>query len=61
MNRDAMKTSTVGVLGTATTLTLKEFNDVVAAIAGVLTVAYMLTKWIVLIRDMRKQKTKGKR
>jgi len=56
-----MKTSTVGVLGTATTLTLKEFNDVVAAIAGVLTVAYMVTKWIVLIREMRKQKTKGKR
>lgn len=55
MNRDTMKTTFVGVLGTATTLTVKQYSDVMAAIAGTLTVAYMLIKLGLLIYELRKK------
>lgn len=44
-----MKTTTVGMIGTGATLTLAQYNERIAAIAGTLTALYMLMKcgdWI---------------
>ena len=50
-----MKTITVGTIGTVTTWTLHQWSDVLSVIAGALTVLYMVAKWVVLIRELKRK------
>ena len=55
MDKEAMKTSAVGILGTATTITVHQWSELMAAIAGTLTAVYMLIKLILLITNLKRK------
>lgn len=48
---DGMRTTVVGVLGTVTSLTLKDFSQLAAAISATLTALYMLFKCYDWVRE----------
>lgn len=47
------KTPLVGVVGTLGTLTLSDVHTLVGIVAGLATVAYVLTKTVLLVRASR--------
>jgi len=49
-----MKTVALGTGGTVATITLHQWNDAMAAIAGTLTVIYMAGKLFLLWRENKK-------
>lgn len=54
--RDTMKTVALGTGGTVATVTLHNWNDAMAAIAGTLTVIYMAGKLYLLWKEERNKK-----
>ena len=55
IDKESMKTSAVGIIGTATTITVHQWSDLMAAIAGTLTAVYMLIKLILLITNLKRK------
>lgn len=54
---DTMKTTLVGIVGTATSITLERYNLMAAAAAATLTALYMLFKCLDWIINKRKKTT----
>ena len=53
-HRDTMRTTAVGTMGTLATITLHQWNEAMAALAGTLTVIYMACKLFLLWRENKK-------